>query len=146
MNCRLNENTIERTEKLQFESKATLDLQTIIKSEDLNFNILKEYFNVNDSNIKEIIGKITSKVEFKNVFISFSFKDKKFAERLHKELTAKGIRSFFWMKDAPPGELLETIMSSGIKSHDKILFIYHNSTLQFHFFKCAKSLCNSLCR
>ncbi|MEO6520037.1 MAG: TIR domain-containing protein, partial [Mucilaginibacter sp.] len=130
VNCRLNENTIEKTEKLKFESKATVDLQTIIKSEDLNFNILKEYFNINDPNIKDVISKITSKVEFKNVFISFSFKDKKFAERLHKELTAKGIRSFFWMKDAPPGELLENIMSSGIKSHDKILFVASKDSIK----------------
>jgi uncharacterized protein YjbI with pentapeptide repeats len=130
VNCKLIEHTIEKNEKLKYESKATIDLQTILKSDDIDFKILKEYFNINDPNVKEIVSKITSKVEFKNVFISFSFKDKKIAERIQKELISKGIRTFFWVKDAPPGELLEDIMLTNVRSHDKVLFIASKDSIK----------------
>ena len=130
VNCSMLENTIIKTERLKYDSQASIDLQTIIKSENISFDILKHYFNINDPNIKTIVSKVATKVEFKKVFISFSFKDKKFVQRLYDQLTSKGIPCFFWMKDAPPGQPLEDIMTSGIKVHDKVLFIASKDSLK----------------
>lgn len=130
VDCQLMANTIIKTEKLRFENKASIDLQTILKSEDLDPDILVHYFNINDRDIKTIIGKVTNKVEYKKIFISFSFKDKKFADRLYAELCANGIRAFFWVIDAPPGRQLEDIMTTGIRGHDKTLFIASENSLK----------------
>jgi uncharacterized protein YjbI with pentapeptide repeats len=130
VDCEMSEETISVTKQLKFESNAFIDFQTILKSAQINPAILSSYFNINDANIIDTVKLITTKVEYKNVFISFSFKDLKFAKRLHQVLTDKGIRSFFWIKDAPPGELLEDIMTRGIRGNDKILFIGSESSIK----------------
>ena len=129
IDCKIMRNSIVRTKKLKHDSYASIDFQSILKS-DFNESTLKEYFNINDPLIKETISKITTKVEYQRVFISFSFKDIKFAKRLHKELSSKGVISFFWMKDAPPGEALEDIMTTNIKTNEKILFIASETSLK----------------
>ncbi|UKT64303.1 toll/interleukin-1 receptor domain-containing protein [Pedobacter mucosus] len=130
VDCYLGEDTIFVDKTLKFESRASIDFQTIIQSEDINPKILSSYFNIKDSEIKKTIKKITSKVDYNYVFISFSFKDIKFAKRLHKALTDRGIRTFFWVKDAPTGELLEDIMSRAVKATDKILFIASTDSIK----------------
>lgn len=129
VDCKFTPKSIQKTKKLKHESYASIDFQSILKSE-FDSNVLKEIFNINDPMIKETINKITTKVDYQRVFISFSFKDIKFAERLHKELTASGVICFFWVKDAPAGDPLEEIMTSNIKANEKILFIASESSIR----------------
>ena len=129
VDCKILPNSIIKTKKLKHESFASIDFQSILKS-NFNDKTLQEYFNINDPLIKDTINKITTKVEYKRVFISFSFKDIKFAKRLHRELSGRGVICFFWMKDAPPGEPLEDIMTSNIKATDKILFIASEQSIK----------------
>jgi uncharacterized protein YjbI with pentapeptide repeats len=130
VDCEFNSDTISVTEELKFKSNGYLDLQTILKSEQIDFNILKQIFKVHDPNIQETLKKITEELNYQKVFISFSFEDKRFAERLHLEFESRGIRTFFWMKDAPPGQSMEDIMREGVRSTDKLLFIASKNSIK----------------
>lgn len=124
MDCVLAADTFEVDKAKTGNFYASMDFQTILKSERLDKRILKLYFNVNEStNLQEVIGAMTGKIEFKSVFISYSFKDKVFADRVNRALIKKGIKTFLWEKDAPGGKRLEDIMTSGVRRHDKVLFI-----------------------
>lgn len=122
-NCRIGKNTISFTKETKLKNYASIDFQTIIKSEKINIKILEKYFNIFDSNLKKTITQITHKIEFKTVFISYSFKDKEIANQINRMLNRRGVKTFIWEKDAPGGQRLDDIMSRNIKSHDRILFI-----------------------
>lgn len=130
INCEFKTNTIRRTTDAKFTSYASIDFQSLIKSDVFDPNILKNYFKIQEPDIKNIIKNITSKIDFKTVFISYSFKDKAFANLLNTELNKRGIKTFIWEKDAPGGHTLEEIMSGNITKHDKVLFIASENSIK----------------
>lgn len=124
IDCQLDKECLVLTKNLKYDSYASMDFQTILKSDELNDETLSKYFNVkNKINLKEVISSMTTPKTFSTVFISYSFKDTIFAKRINDSLNKRAIRTFLWEKDAPGGKSLEEIMTSGITSHDKLLFI-----------------------
>ena len=124
VDCHIGQHTFVTTHPPKFECYASMDFQTIVKSEKIDKEILQTFFNVPPSvNINKIIGDMTKAKTFSTVFISYSFKDSVFAARLNEALNKKGIRTFIWEKDAVGGSRLDEIMTSGINEHDKLLFI-----------------------
>lgn len=129
--CVLNNESFLNNKEIKIENYATFDFQTILKSENLNFFILSTYFNIkNNINLKEIISTMTTSIKFSTVFISYSFKDSDIARKINDHLNNKGIRTFIWEKDAPGGKPLEEIMTSGIGTHDKLLFISSENSIK----------------
>ncbi|MDQ2719942.1 MAG: toll/interleukin-1 receptor domain-containing protein [Bacteroidota bacterium] len=123
IDCKLDTHTIIQTQKTEYINYSAIDFQSILKSNDIDSKILKEFFNINSPDIRKIVQNITSEISFKSLFISYSFKDKQFANSLNNELTNIGIKTFLWEKDAPGGHRLEEIMMINVNKHDKILFI-----------------------
>lgn len=123
VDCKLSNGTIIETRLSKYPNYVSIDFQSILKSDDLDINILKTYFNIHSFDVKKIAASITTEINFKSLFISYSFKDKLFAQLLNDELSKSGLKTFLWAKDAPGGQLLEDIMVNNIKKHDKILFI-----------------------
>lgn len=130
IHCKLNKETLQAPKKAKFDWQASIDFATILKSQSLPMKTLKDFFNINDPDIKNFIKKITTVMNYKKVFISYSFKDQRIAQLLHKELTNRGISCFFWEKDAPPGKPLKSIMADNIDRHDKILFIASENSIR----------------
>ena len=131
MDCALGEGTFLLDRDLENESYASMDFQTIIKSDSIDQAILLAYFNiVKGIDIKKIVTTMTTKTPFYTVFISYSLKDKTFANRLNDVLRKFGVNTFLWEKDAPNGELLEEVMYSGVRKHDKLLFIASSSSIR----------------
>ncbi|WP_222165868.1 toll/interleukin-1 receptor domain-containing protein [Edaphocola aurantiacus] len=124
VDCILDNECFIVNKDLPYDSFASIDLQTILKSDELDNEILKRYFLINSKiNIKNLVSKMTEKINLHTVFISYSFKDSLIAKRINHDLKKEGIRTFMWEKDAPAGKPLEEIMTSGITAHDKLLFI-----------------------
>lgn len=121
-NCILNKITIDNTNTAKGEF-SFIDFQTIIKSESLEPITLENCFGITESIIKEKITEVAKRIEYQTLFISYSFKDKIFANRLNDSLTKKGISTFLWEKDAPVGKGLKKIMKEGVKKQDRLLFI-----------------------
>jgi hypothetical protein len=62
-------------------------------------------------------------------FISYGEPDVTFASRLDERLNSAGIKTFFFPKDAKPGEKLHRVMRDAINSSDKIVFICSKKSL-----------------
>lgn len=129
-NCIISSNTIESSNHIRENEFSFIDFQTILKSENINPKILEKCFGITDNIIKDKISRITKKSEYQTVFISYSFKDKIFANRLNKSLSNKGVSTFLWEKDAPGGRSLSKIMKENIKDKDRLLFIASKNSIK----------------
>lgn len=62
-------------------------------------------------------------IQFYSCFISYSSKDGVFAERLHADLQAKGVRVWFAPHDLPIGARMRPAIDESIRVHDKLLLV-----------------------
>lgn len=115
------------TEKLSINSN-TIDLDTILNS-NLNKNSLK-IFGIHNDEIKSYIQEMVTEIKFQTVFISYSFEDRVFANALSHALMIKGVKTWFWERDAPGGRRLKHIMYENIQKHERLLFIASKHSLQ----------------
>lgn len=67
--------------------------------------------------------------EWYSCFISYSSQDDAFAERLHTELDAKGVRNWFAPEDLKIGDKIRPRIDEAIKIHDKLLIILSENSL-----------------
>jgi uncharacterized protein YjbI with pentapeptide repeats len=130
IDCQLSADTIVHYEEAKYPNYVSVDFQTILKSDNLDIEILKNYFNIHAPDVKKIASGIAEKTDFKTIFISYSFKDKEFANRINDSLLKNGLKTFLWEKDAPGGQLLEDIMENNIKKFDKVLFIASQNSIK----------------
>lgn len=107
-----------------------VDTRTIINSNKQKSTVLECLFGITYSDIKDHLIDMTSKIEYQSIFISYSFEDKEFANKINEELCRRGIYTFLWEKDAPGGESLKKIMSKNINEKDRILFIASKNSLK----------------
>ena len=64
-----------------------------------------------------------SPIEYYSCFISYSTNDQEFAERLHADLQAKGVRCWFAPHDIQGGRKIHEQLADAIRLHDKLLLI-----------------------
>ena len=122
--CELASDSIINDTKLKYTSYVALDFQTILRSDKMEKKISKSYFNIEPGiDFKKIVSEMTTPKKFSTVFISYSFKDSVLVLKINDALNSRGVKTFLWEKDAPAGKALNDIMSSGITSHDKLIFI-----------------------
>ena len=62
-------------------------------------------------------------IQFYSCFISYSTKDQAFAERLHADLQAKGVRCWFAPHDVRAGKKLHEQIDEAIRVYDKLQLI-----------------------
>jgi hypothetical protein len=62
-------------------------------------------------------------IQFYSCFISYSSKDEEFAERLHADLQANGVRVWFAPYDLPIGARIRPAIDESIRVHDKLLLV-----------------------
>lgn len=107
-----------------------IDIRTILNSPPIERDILEKVFGINHSEIKEYLIDLTSKIEYQSIFISYSIKDSKIAKKINEILNRRGVFTFLWESDATAGKTLKTIMKSGIKEKDRVLFIASKNSLK----------------
>ena len=74
-----------------------------------------------------LIGK---PIEYYSCFISYSTKDDDFARRLHADLQAMKIRTFFAPEDLKIGDRLRLRIDESIRGHDKLVLILSESSIK----------------
>ena len=62
-------------------------------------------------------------IQFYSCFISYSSRDQEFAERLHADLQAKGVRIWFAPHDLPIGARIRPAIDESIRVYDKLLLV-----------------------
>jgi hypothetical protein len=63
----------------------------------------------------------TSPGPWSSVFISYGGPDAAMAGRINAELRSKGVRTWFFPKDAIPGDKIHRTVSDGVNAHDRVL-------------------------
>ena len=82
------------------------------------------------------IGSMVGRpIEFYSCFISYSTKDQEFAERLHADLQAKGVRCWFAPHDMKAGRKIHEQIDEAIRLHDKLLLILSEHSMSSEWVK-----------
>jgi hypothetical protein len=69
-------------------------------------------------------------IQYYDSFISYGGEDKKFVERLHKDLRAKKVRCWFAPEDALPGKNIKKTLNSQIRLRDKLILVLSEKSIQ----------------
>ena len=74
-------------------------------------------------------------IEFYSCFISYSTHDQEFAERLHADLQAKGVRCWFAPHDIKGGRKIHEQIDEAIRLHDRLLLILSEHSMRSEWVK-----------
>ncbi len=102
---------------------STIGIDTIYKSRGKIPEVFLRGCGVPDEFIAYIGSMVGRPIEFYSCFISYSTKDQEFAERLHADLQAKGVRCWFAPEEMKAGRKLHEQIDEAIRLHDKLLLI-----------------------
>ncbi len=86
---------------------------------------------------KSLVGK---PIEFYSCFISYSTLDQEFAERLHADLQAKGVRCWFAPHDLHGGRKTHEQIDEAIRMYDKLLLILSEHSMNSEWVKTEISM------
>src|SRR3974390_1597948 len=81
------------------------------------------------------IKSIAGAIQYYSLFISYSTKDQEFAERLHADLQAKGVRCRFAPHDIRGGRKIHEQIDEAIRLHDKLLLILSEDSMKSEWAK-----------
>lgn len=103
---------------------SSIDQETLIRSKNLPEKFLRDC-GFPDQFIKQLPGLVNSlePIQFYSCFISYSSKDEPFAQRLHADLQAKGVRCWFAPEDMKIGDKIRPRIDEAIRFYDKLLLI-----------------------
>ncbi|HEY6252569.1 MAG TPA: toll/interleukin-1 receptor domain-containing protein [Candidatus Angelobacter sp.] len=73
---------------------------------------------------------VANPIEYYSCFISYSSKDKDFADRLHADLQAKAIRCWYAPEDLKIGDRFRTRIEESIRVYDKVMIVLSERSLQ----------------
>jgi uncharacterized protein YjbI with pentapeptide repeats len=65
-----------------------------------------------------------------STFISYGGPDEAFARKLNDALKRRGVVTFFFKDDAPPGENLHRVMRKGVNEHDRVILVCSKASLE----------------
>jgi hypothetical protein len=72
--------------------------------------------------LPSLIGSM-GPIQFYSCFISYSSRDQDFADRMHADLQAKGVRCWFDRDDLKIGDKIRQIITEAIRLHDKLMLV-----------------------
>ena len=82
------------------------------------------------------IGSLVDEpIEFYSCFISYSTKDQDFAERLHADLQAKGVRCWFAPHHIASGKKIHEQIDEAIRLHERLLLILSPASIESEWVK-----------
>jgi uncharacterized protein YjbI with pentapeptide repeats len=107
---------------------SVLDFRTLYQSKNLPISFLRGC-GLPDNLIDYLPSLHGKAIQFYSCFISYSARDKVFAERLHADLQNKGVRCWFAPHDLPIGAKTWDAIDEAIRLRDKLLVILSKASL-----------------
>jgi uncharacterized protein YjbI with pentapeptide repeats len=101
---------------------SVIDHRTLIKSGKLPLEFLRGC-GLPDTLIGYLPSLLNEPIQFYSCFISYSSKNKDFANRLHADLQDKGVRCWFAPEDLKIGDKFRVGIDESIRVYDKLLLI-----------------------
>ena len=102
---------------------STIGIDTVYASQGRIPEVFLRGAGVPDEFITYMRSLVGRPIEFYSCFISYSSKDQEFAERLHADLQAKGVRCWFAPEDIQGGRKLHEQIEQAIRHYDKLLLV-----------------------
>jgi hypothetical protein len=131
----VNLSDVEGLEALYHCGPSTIGIDTIYKSKGKIPHIFLRGAGVPDSFIEYMASLVGTGIEFYSLFVSYSTKDQEFAERLHSDLQAKGVRCWFAPHDMRSGKKVHEQIDEAIRVHDKLLLILSPASMESQWVK-----------
>jgi uncharacterized protein YjbI with pentapeptide repeats len=118
-------------ETITHESPSSIGVDTIFYSRNKIPDVFLRGTGLSDAFITHIPALIASiePIQFYSCFISYSSADQNFAERLHEDLQAKGVRVWFAPHDLPIGAKIRPAIDESIRLHDKLLLVLSETSV-----------------
>jgi uncharacterized protein YjbI with pentapeptide repeats len=102
---------------------STIGIDTIYRSKGKIPEIFLRGAGVPETFIVYMTSLVGQAFEYYSCFISYSGKDQEFADRLHKDLQAKGVRCWFAPQHVQGGKKLYDQIDEAIRIHQRVLLI-----------------------
>ena len=125
----------ERLASIHHSGPSTIGLDTIHRSGGQILEAFLRGAGVPQNFIKFIKSLPAETLDFFSVFISYSTKDQVFADRLHADLQAKGVRCWFAPHDIQGGRKIHDQIDEAIKVYDKLLLILSDASMNSNWVK-----------
>jgi uncharacterized protein YjbI with pentapeptide repeats len=122
-------------ETVRHTGPSTIGIDTIYKSRGKIPEAFLRGCGVPDEFIAYIGSMVGRPIQFYSCFISYSTKDQEFAERLHADLQAKGVRCWFAPEEMKGGRKLHEQIDEAIRLHDKLLLILSEHSMSSNWVK-----------
>jgi TIR domain/Pentapeptide repeats (8 copies) len=122
-------------ETIEHRGPSTIGIDTIYKSHGKIPEAFLKGAGVPDGFIAYIGSMVGRPIEFYSCFISYSTKDQEFAERLHADLQAKGVRCWFAPHDIKGGLKIHEQIDEAIRLHDRLLLILSEHSMKSEWVK-----------
>jgi TIR domain len=119
---------------LELAEYASEFLRTSIASRDEEVQKEKARQQEQIDNAKRLRAEAEARALY-SCFISYSTKDQEFAERLHGDLEANGVRCWFAPHDVRGGRKLNEQIDEAIRQHDKLLLILSRHSMSSSWVK-----------
>src|SRR5271166_3062748 len=122
-------------ETVKHNGPSTVGIDTIYKSHGKIPEVFLRGCGVPENFIEYMHSLTGQAYEYHSCFISYSTKDQAFAERLHADLQAKGVRCWFAPHDIQGGRKIHEQIDDAIKLHDKLLLILSEHSMSSNWVK-----------
>jgi hypothetical protein len=109
---------------------STVGIDTIYRSKGNIPDIFLRGAGVPDTFITRMASLVEQASQFYSCFISHSSEDERFCERLYANVRAKGVRAWYFPKDAEWGKTVWGEIDRSIESYDKVVVVCSKNSLQ----------------
>jgi uncharacterized protein YjbI with pentapeptide repeats len=116
-------------DSIKHNGPSTIGIDTLYMSRGMIPDAFLRGAGVPDNFIAYIGSLVGKPIEFYSCFISYSTKDQEFAERLHADLQAKGVRCWFAPQDLKIGDKFRDRIDESIRLHDKLLIVLSEQSI-----------------
>ena len=122
--------TVKGLETVTHCAPSTIGIETIYRSKGKIPVPFLRLAGVSEIFITYMGALVETALEFYSCFISYSSKDQEFAERLHGDLQAQGVRCWFAAEDLKIGDKFRSRIHESIRLYDKLLVVLSRNSIQ----------------
>jgi len=126
---------IKGVETVKHLASSEISLSTVYKSKGNIPEVFLRGCGVPENFIEYMHSLTGSAFDYYSCFISHSSKDATFAERLHADLQANGVRCWYAPHDMQAGKKLHMQIKDAIRVHEKLLLILSEHSLNSNWVK-----------
>ena len=116
-------------ETTKYYGPSSVGIDTIYRSRGVIPYVFLRGCGVPENLIQYIRNIVNHPIQFYSCFISYSSKDKDFAERLYADLQSNSVRCWFAPEDLKTGDKTRQIVDDSIRIHDKLLLVLSKQSI-----------------